>query len=145
MATKNTTKQVVGEDWEMVPWHVILKNRVHDLAMDEDHTLTYGDRDRVSPATSRTELVHIYETAYSELAESFVGHLEHIEELEADVANLRKNLERQQGYSMELEDMLESTVRQLGGLLSLIEQPARGLPPRPSFTNPDQYQAMQTR
>ena len=141
MATKNTTKQVAGEDWEMVPWHVILKNRVHDLAMDKDHTLTYSDRDRVSPATSRNEIVHIYETAYSELAESFVGHLERIDELEVDKTHLNALLGDQLSYTLALGDRLESTSRQLAGLLQLIEQPVPTTPRSPG-TNPNQYQAM---
>ncbi len=144
MATKNTTRQVVGAfegAWEEIPWHVILKHRAHDLAMDKDHTLTYADRDRVSPTTSRNEIVQMYETAYSELAESFVGHLERIEELEGDKSHLNTLLSDQLTYTLALGDRLESTSRQLAGLLLLIEQPVQ-TPPRRPGANPDQYQAM---
>ncbi len=143
MATKNTTKQVAGEDWKMVPWHVILKNRAHDLAMDKDHTLTYADRDRVSPTTSRNEIVQMYETAYSELAESFHGHLERIGELDAEVGNLERTLSQQREHIFKVEERLDTAMRRLSGLLLLIEQPIEQPLSRQWFPEPtDQYQAM---
>ncbi len=141
MATKNTTRQILKSDWEEIPWHVVLKHRAQDLAMDEDHTLTYADRDRVTINTSRKEIVHLYETAYSELAESFHGHLERISELEYDKTRLDTLLEDRLRYTLELEERLESISRQRAGLLLLIEQPVKGWPPLPG-TNPNQYQAM---
>ncbi len=144
MATKNTTSQILKSDWEEMPWHVVLKQRAHDLAMDGDHTLTYADRDRVTTNTSRQEIVQLYETAYSELAESFHGHLERISELEYDKSRQDTLLEDRLSYTLELEERLESASRQIAGLLLLIEQPVKGWPPLREI-NPNQYQAMKPR
>lgn len=147
MAIKNTTRQIMTEnDWEEIPWHIILKHRAHDLAMDKDHTLTYADRDRITKTTSRAEIVHLYETAYSELAESFHGHLERIEELEGNKSHLNTLLNDQLSYVLKLEQHLESTSRQLAGLLLLIEQPVKTPLLQPYFPGgSDQSQAFQPR
>ena len=140
MATKNTTEHLgLGEGWN--PWDKILAARAQDLAMNKDHTFTYADRDRINQATTRKQIVEIYETAYSELAESFHGHLERISELEYDKTRLDTLLEDRLRYTLELEERLESMSRQIAGLLLLIEQPVKGWPTLPG-TYPNQYQAM---
>ena len=147
MATKNTTKQIVGAfagAWEEMPWHIILKQRAHDLAMDKDHTLTYADRDEITINTSRKEIVHLYETAYSELAESFVGHLERIDELDAEVGNLERSVREHQEHILKVEERLGSAERRLSGLLLLIEQPIEEPLSRQWFPE-NQYQAMKQR
>ena len=88
MGTKNTTKQVVGREWEEASWNNILVARARDLAYDNDHTFSHKDQAQISKATTRKQIVQMYEDAYSELAESFHGHLEHINELEADKSRL---------------------------------------------------------
>lgn len=152
MATKNTTKHLAGTKWEEASWYFILNARAQDLAMDKDHSFTYGDRDEITSTTTRKKIVHLYETAYSELAESFVGHLEYINELETDKTHLNTLLNDQLSYTLALEDRLESTSRQLAGLLQLIEQPVPTTPRSPGTTalrspetNPNQYQAMRSR
>ena len=147
MATKNTTEQIVealAGTWEEMPWHIILKQRAHDLAMDKDHTLTYADRDRVTINTSRKEIVHLYETAYSELAESFVGHLERIEELESELASQARILNEQREHIFAVEERLGQTIRRLTGLLLLIEQPIEEPLSRQWFPE-NQHQAMKPR
>lgn len=140
MATKNTTKHIVG-GIEDITWHDTLKARAQDLAMDKDHSLTYADRDKIAKSASRKQIVDLYETAYSELAESFHGHLEHIAELEGDKTHLNTLLQDRLSYTLELEERLESASRQRAGLLLLIEQPVKGWPTLPGV-NPNQYQAM---
>lgn len=143
MATKNTTRQVVGKDWETASWYEIFLARARDLAMDRDHTFDYTDFDQITPHRStREQIVELYETAYSELAESFVGHLEHIEELEAAKTNLNKLLNDQLTFNLDLEERLGSATRQLAGLLLLIEQPVEPPPRRISTDTFQPYQAM---
>ncbi len=145
MATKHTTKQVVGNEWEMASWYTIFHARARDLAVDMDHTFDHTDFDQITEHRStREQIVALYETAYSELAESFHGHLERINELEGDKAHLNTLLNDQLSYARELQQHLESISRQLAGLLLLIEQPVQ-TPPRRPGTNPDQYQAMTPR
>jgi len=146
MATKNTTHHLAGKGWEEVPWYDILTARAQDLAMDKDHTFGYDDRDRVSVNTSRKEIVHIYETAYSELAESFVGHLEYISELEGNKTNLNKLLNDHLTINLDLEERLGTALRQVEGLLLLIEQPVKTPPRRIDTSDTFQpYQPMQPR
>ncbi len=145
MATKNTTKQILKSDWEEISWHVILHHRAQDLAMDKDHTLTYTDRDQITKTTSRQEIVQLYETAYSELAESFHGHLEYISELEADKTHLNKLLGDHLAFNLDLEERLRTALRQVEGLLLLIEQPVKTPPRRIDTSDTFQPQAMQTR
>ncbi len=124
MATKNTTKQIVkpGEGmWKN--WFSILEARAQDLASDTDHTFSYRDRDAINKGVSRQQLVTIYETAYSELAESFVGHLERIDELFAENANLKRQVGNLEEYLRRVEERLETAGRQVNGLLKMIEEP----------------------
>ncbi len=141
MATKNTTKQVAGSKWEEASWYFILNARAQDLAMDKDHTFTYADRDQITNTSTRKEIVALYETAYSELAESFVGHLERIDELNAEVGNLERTLREQQEHILNLEERLAQTMRRLTGMLSLIEQPIEDPLSRQWFPD-NSYQAM---
>ena len=147
MATKNTTEQIVralAGAWEEMPWHIILKQRAHDLAADKDHTLTYADRDKITKSASRKQIVDFYEMAYSELAESFVGHLERIDELDSEVRNLERTLSEQREHILKVEERLGSTERRLLGLLLLIEQPIEDPLSRQWFPE-NQYQAMKPR
>ena len=124
MATKHTTKQIVASKevvWET--WFHILEARVRDLANDSDHTLAWKDRAALNKSVTRRQIVTIYETAYSELAESFVGHLERINELANENNSLQKsvsNLEQHLGAS---DERLNTALRRINGLLELIEQP----------------------
>ena len=124
MATKNTTKQIVktGEDqWKN--WLKILEARVLDLAMDPDHTFRYGDRNSVSEGVTRRDIVTIYETAYSELAESFHGYQEQMNELSVENRNLKQSVSNQAGIIEASNARLETALRRINGLLELIEQP----------------------
>ena len=124
MATKNTTKQIVktGEGmWEN--WFSILNARARDLAMDTDHTFSHRDKTAINKGVTRQDLVTIYETAYSELAESFVGHLERIDELFAENAKSKRRLDDLNIYVSEVEERLETANRQVNGLLKVIEEP----------------------
>ncbi len=124
MATKNTTKQIVKTGpgmWEN--WYKILQARVRDLASDRDHTLSYRDRDSLTKSVTRRQIVTLYETAYSELAESFHGHVERIDELDIETANLKQQVENLEEYVSRVEERLETANRQVNGLLKVIEEP----------------------
>ncbi len=144
MATKNTTNQVAGSKWEEASWYFILSARAQDLAMDKDHTFTYADRDQITNTSTRKEIVALYETAYSELAESFVGHLERIEEVEGELASQARILSEQREHIFAVEERLDQTMRRLTGLLLLIEQPIEEPLSREWFPE-NQYQAMKPR
>ncbi len=145
MATKNTTHHLAGKGWETVPWYDILAARAQDLAMDKDHTFTYADRDQITNTTTRTKIVHLYETAYSELAESFVGHLEYINELETDKTHLNKLLGDHLTFNLDLEERLGTALRQVEGLLLLIEQPVKTPPRRIDTSDTFQPQSIRPR
>ncbi len=147
MATsKNTTKYLIpGKTWQEASWFEILTARAQDLAMDKDHTFSYQDRDRITRTTTRQEIIHLYETAYSELAESFHGHLEYISELEGDKTNLNKLLGDHLTFNLDLEERLETALRQVEGLLLLIEQPVKTPPRRIDTSDTFQPQAMRPR
>lgn len=123
MATKNTTKQIVVGEIPWKNWLHILKARAQDLAGDSDHTFKYRDRDRINQAVTRRQIVTIYETAYSELAESFVGHLERIDELFAENSNLKQSVSGLEQIVARSNERLETASRRINGLLRLIELP----------------------
>ena len=124
MATKNTTQQIVKTGEGMwTNWLKILEARVLDLAMDADHTFRYGDRNSITEGVTRQDIVTIYETAYSELAESFHGHLEQVDELFAENRNLKRSVANQEQIIAASDERLETALRRINGLLGLIEQP----------------------
>ena len=131
MATKNTTNQIVVGKVMWEGWYKILEARVRDLSNDSDHTLSWKDRAAFNKGVTRRQIVTIYETAYSELAESFVGHLEQINELENQNINFQRKVDDLNIYVSEIEVRLETSNRQVNGLLKVIEEPVSETTVRP--------------
>jgi len=126
MSTKNTTKQIVtghSKESGWKNWYSILEARARDLAYDKDHTFTHRNGKAISQGVTRQQIVTIYETAYSELAEFFVGHLERIDELDIEISNLKRQVGNLEEYLRRVEEQLETAGRQVNGLLKVIEEP----------------------
>ncbi len=119
-----TRSKVTGETMSsfISNWFRILKARAQALASDGDHTFTYRDRDALTKNTTRQQIVDIYETAYSELAESFHGHLERIDELDGEVATLLRSNQHLEDYATKLRQQLDTAQRRVNGLLTVIEK-----------------------
>jgi hypothetical protein len=99
----------------------MLKGRAQALASDGDHTFTYRDRDALTKNTTRQQIVDIYETAYSELAESFHGIVDRNKELESDLLitiSARDRLEKDLGVA---NNRIEKLDRRVEGFLNVIE------------------------
>jgi len=124
MAIKTTTVQLVGKKVteSTMGWYHLLIARTRDLAIDKDHTFTFKDRNALNKNTTRQRIIEIYETAYSELAESFHGHLERINELDDEVANLLRSNKHLDESVTKLLARLETAQRRVNGLLTVIEK-----------------------
>ena len=127
MSTKNTTKQIVtghSKESGWKNWYSILEARARDLAYDKDHTFTHRNGKAISQGVTRQQIVTIYETAYSELAEFFVGHLERIDELFAENAALKQSASDLERVLTRNDEQLETALQRINGLLGLIQKPA---------------------
>lgn len=125
MGIKNTTDQLVkvtDGKWSSANWYSVLAARARDLASDKDHHFSYRDRDALNKNITRWQIVTIYEMAYSELAESFHGHLERIDELDAEKNTLKIGNRRLDEYAEKLREQLEVAQRRVNGLLTVIER-----------------------
>lgn len=125
MAIKNTTDQLVkvtDGKWSSANWYSVLAARARDLASDKDHYFSYQDRNALNKNVTRWQIVTIYEMAYSELTESFHGHLERIEELESEKRVLLNSNHHLEEYAGKLRERLEIAQRRVNGLLTVIEK-----------------------
>ena len=125
MGTRNRKSTAQMMKWTTVsgtPWYRILRSRAAELANDEDHTFTYKDRDAVTKNYTRLQIVNMYETAYSELAESFHGHLEHIKELENDLSVALNDREFSHSHLLVANNRIAKLNRRIEGFLTVIEE-----------------------
>ena len=107
-------------------WFRKVKARANELANDPDHTFSYRDRDAITKTVTRDEIVEVYETAYSELAESFHGLIDRNEELESENRNLRSDLERNRENILHANNRIAKLDRRIEGFLTVIEQTPSG-------------------
>ena len=124
MGSKKTTKQIVktGERmWEN--WYSILEARVRDLSNDTDHTLSWKDRAALNKGVTRRQIVTIYETAYSELAESFHGIIDRNKELERDLDLAKSHAEHSYADLEVANRRIGKLDRRVEGFLNVIESP----------------------
>lgn len=131
MAIKPTTtkqmisrSQILGETLSSTSyWFRMLKARAQALASDGDHTFTYRERDALTKSTTRQQIVDIYETAYSELAESFHGHLERIGELDSELARVMNTRDHTHADLLAANNRIDKLNRRIEGFLNVIESP----------------------
>ena len=102
-------------------WWVWVKARANALANDRDHTFTYTDRDAFNKNYTRAQIVQMYETAYSELAESFHGIVDRNEELEGDLAAALANESDNHNRLLSANNRIEKLDRRIEGFLTMIE------------------------
>ena len=106
---------------DKTPWFRIIRSRAQELASDTDHSFSYRDRDALTEGFTRTQIIHIYETAYSELAESFHGLVDRNEELDQDLAAALDNEKLSHGNLLVANNRVDKLTRQITGLLNLME------------------------
>ena len=104
-------------------WFKTLKERCLELARDSAHSMDMREYARITKGITRQLIVDLYEAAYSELAESFHGHLERISELESEQRILMDERKKLSEYAGELFARLEVERARVAGLLKVIETP----------------------
>ena len=124
MGSKKKTTETMME-WSRVPddvpWFRTVRSRAQELASDGDHSFTYNDRDAITKNYSRAQIIHMYETAYSELAESFHGVMDRNKELDQDLAAALRNEKSNHDSLLSANNRIAKLDRRVEGFLKMLE------------------------
>jgi predicted nuclease with TOPRIM domain len=101
-------------------WFGVLRNRGTELARDTMHSFHYGDRNVLTKGVTRARIVDIYETAYSELAESYAGMKDAYDDIRGQLSTTKHELKFQMESVEEAQHRIKNLERERAGLMDLI-------------------------